>query len=190
MYNVYIVNLVKGLRVTQKIKLAVDCHDDHHGHREFQLQTQTANKDHAKPVGNPRPSWDETYMAIANEVAKRSTCMRAHVGTVITKDNQILSTGYNGAPKGQPHCYEAGCLLEDGHCIRAVHAEMNAIVQCAQHGTSTAGATLYVTHFPCQKCMPVIVQSGITAIVFHDAYRVHQYSLQLIDAAGIKIYQI
>lgn len=172
----------------QKVQLKMQLDDDH----QYQLMTVTDHdgEQALTSVGNPRPSWDETYMAIANEVAKRSTCKRAHVGAVITKNNQILSTGYNGAPKGQPHCYEVGCLLEDGHCIRAVHAEMNAIVQCAQHGTSTAGATLYVTHFPCQKCMPVIIQSGITAIVFHDAYRVHQYSLQLINAAGIQLYQI
>lgn len=178
------------MNITNKLKLRIIEDTDDQTLKLVPVGRQKTVSNHEFALGSPRPTWDETYMAIAQEVAKRSTCKRAHVGAVITKHNQILSTGYNGAPKGQSHCYDAGCLIEDGHCIRAVHAEMNAIVQCAQHNTSTNNATLYVTHFPCQKCMPVIIQSGIKSVVFHDAYRVHPYSLQLLKQAGIKIYQI
>ena len=137
-----------------------------------------------------RIDWDQYFMIQAALLASRSTCNRLSVGAVLVRDKRIIAGGYNGSVSGDAHCIADGCYLRDGHCVRTIHAEMNAIVQCAQHGTSTAGATLYVTHFPCQKCMPVIIQSGITAIVFHDAYRVHQYSLQLINAAGIQLYQI
>ena len=78
-----------------------------------------------------RPSWDEYFMRIARDVATRSTCLRRHVGAVIVRERRILSTGYNGSPPGQPHCYEVGCLMEDGRCIRTLHAEQNAIIQAA-----------------------------------------------------------
>ena len=90
-----------------------------------------------------RPDWDLYFIRIAFEVASRSTCPRALVGAVIVKDNRILSTGYNGAPAGKPHCSEEGCNLVNDHCTRAVHAETNAIAQAAKHGIPLEGATLY-----------------------------------------------
>lgn len=90
-----------------------------------------------------RPNWDLYFIRIAKEVASRATCPRAAVGAVIVKDNRILSTGYNGAPAGQPHCEDVGCEIVDGHCHTAVHAESNAIAQAAKHGISVEGATLY-----------------------------------------------
>ena len=90
-----------------------------------------------------RPIWDEYFISIAREVARRATCPRASVGAVIVKNNRILSTGYNGAPAGKPHCSDVGCFLVNNHCTRAVHAESNAIAQAAKHGIPLEGATLY-----------------------------------------------
>ena len=91
-----------------------------------------------------RPKWDLYFIRIAKEIASRSTCPRAAVGVVIVKDNRILATGYNGAPPDEPHCTDVGCLMVDGHCQRAIHAETNAIAQAAKHGISVDGATLYM----------------------------------------------
>lgn len=90
-----------------------------------------------------RPDWDLYFIRIAKEVASRSTCPRAAVGAVIVQDNRILATGYNGAPTGAPHCTEVGCQVVDGHCIRAVHAEINAIHQAWNFDVTLEGATLY-----------------------------------------------
>lgn len=91
----------------------------------------------------PRPDWDLFFIRIAKEVSSRSTCPRAAVGAVIVKDNNIISTGYNGAPAGEPHCLDVGCKIVDGHCTRATHAEENAILQAVKYGVPLEGATLY-----------------------------------------------
>jgi len=90
-----------------------------------------------------RPTWDEYFMNIARDVATRSSCPRASVGSVVVKDNHILSTGYNGAPPGEPHCTEVGCLIINNHCERTIHAETNAVVQAARFGVNISGSTLY-----------------------------------------------
>jgi len=90
-----------------------------------------------------RPDWDLYFIRIAKEVASRSTCPRAAVGAVIVKDNKIISTGYNGVVSGRPHCEDIGCIMEDGHCQKAVHAEINAIIQATHNGLALDGATLY-----------------------------------------------
>lgn len=113
-----------------------------------------------------RPSWDDYFLSIAREVATRSTCARRHVGAVIVRDRRILCTGYNGSPPGQAHCVDVGCLLEDGRCIRTLHAEQNAIAQAALHGVSTAGATLYSTCRPCHVCARMVVGAGMVRVVF------------------------
>jgi dCMP deaminase len=118
----------------------------------------------------PRPSWDEYFLGITREVAKRSTCDRARVGAIIVKDRRILTTGYNGAPAGLPHCDEVGHLMVGGHCVRTLHAEQNAIIQAAQHGVSVAGGTLYVTHQPCLTCAKMIINAGIRRVVFAGHY--------------------
>ncbi|MDH7487858.1 MAG: cytidine/deoxycytidylate deaminase family protein [Anaerolineae bacterium] len=117
-----------------------------------------------------RPSWDEYFMGIAFEVAKRSTCDRARVGAIIVRDKRILTTGYNGAPRGLPHCDEVGHLIVDGHCVRTLHAEQNAIIQAALHGVSTDGGTIYVTHQPCLNCAKMIINAGIRRVVYAGAY--------------------
>lgn len=109
-------------------------------------------------------------MQIARSVATRATCPRATVGCVLARDHRILTTGYNGAPRGVPHCTEAGCLVVHDHCQRATHAEANAIVQGALHGVGLQGATAYCTHEPCVNCSKLLISAGIVRIVFATPY--------------------
>ena len=117
-----------------------------------------------------RPSWDQYFMGIAQQVATRSTCDRKLVGAVLVKDRQILSTGYNGSVYGAPHCDSAGHELENGHCVRTVHAEANAIAQAALHGVITHRSTLYVTTIPCYSCFKLCVNAGVVRIIYKDDY--------------------
>ncbi|MBC7809169.1 MAG: cytidine/deoxycytidylate deaminase family protein [Akkermansiaceae bacterium] len=133
-----------------------------------------------------RPPWDEYFMRIAFEVATRATCLRRHVGAVIVRDKRILSTGYNGSPPGQKHCNEVGCLLEDGRCIRTLHAEQNALMQAALHGVSTHGATLYCTCRPCHVCARMIVAAGIVRVVFAGESP-EGWANEVLTAAGVEI---
>jgi dCMP deaminase len=109
-------------------------------------------------------------MEIARTVATRATCPRATVGAVLTRKKRILTTGYNGAPRGVAHCLDVGCTLVDGHCLRATHAEANAIVQGALHGVSLEGATAYCTHQPCAGCSKLLISAGVVRIVYRDPY--------------------
>lgn len=118
-----------------------------------------------------RASWDEYFMAIAREVATRSTCERKHVGAVIVRDKMILTTGYNGSIRGLPHCDDEGHMMEEGHCVRTVHAEANAIVQAARNGVRLDGAHIYVTASPCFGCFKLIANAGLQRIVFGEFYR-------------------
>ncbi len=118
-----------------------------------------------------RVSWERYFMNLAVQAATRSTCPRKHVGAVIVRDKAILSTGYNGSIRGAPHCTDVGCLMDNGHCIRTVHAEANALVQAACHGTRLEGAQIYVTASPCFNCFKLIVNAGIRSIIFGEFYR-------------------
>jgi dCMP deaminase len=111
-------------------------------------------------------------LSVAQVVSRRSTCpCRISVGAVITVDKRIIATGFNGSPQGMPHCTEIGCLLDEGnHCIRSIHAEENAILQCAIMGTSPVGGILYTTHSPCYHCAKQIQQVGIRIVVYIDQY--------------------
>ena len=122
-------------------------------------------------MGRTRASWDEYFMAIAREVATRSTCDRKHVGAVIVRDKMILATGYNGSIRGLPHCDDEGHMMEDGHCVRTVHAEANAIVQAARNGVRLEGGQIYVTASPCFGCFKMIANAGLSRIVFGEFYR-------------------
>ena len=127
-------------------------------------------------------------MEIARTVATRATCPRARVGAVLTREHRILTTGYNGAPRGVPHCLDVGCTMVDGHCLRATHAEANAIVQGALHGVSTQGATAYCTHQPCAGCTKLLISAGIVRIVYADAYP-DEVAEMLLREAGIPFEQ-
>ena len=125
-----------------------------------------------------RPSWDDYFMDITERVASRSTCLRRRVGAVIVLDKRILATGYNGAPRGLPHCDETGCLREQmgipsgqrQEICRGLHAEQNAIIQAALHGVSVAQGTIYVTHQPCITCAKMIINAGIQRVVVAQSY--------------------
>lgn len=141
-----------------------------------------------------RPSWDEYFMEIAEVVKKRSTCLRRQVGAIIVKDNRILSTGYNGAPKGLKHCFETGCMRsnlnvpsgERHELCRGLHAEQNAIIQAAVFGTAIDGATIYTTLSPCVLCTKMIINSGIKRIVLREAYN-DSLSIKMLEESGITV---
>ena len=144
---------------------------------------------------NRRPSWDEYFMDMAVLTAKRSTCLRRHVGAVIVKDKHIIATGYNGAPRGVPHCDEkGGCLRqqlnvpsgERHELCRALHAEQNAIIQAAKLGSSIDGATLYCTHQPCVVCTKILINAGIKRIVYANPYP-DKLAEDMMQASGIEI---
>jgi dCMP deaminase len=122
-------------------------------------------------TGRHRASWDEYFMAIGRVVAARSTCDRKHVGAVVVRDRIILATGYNGSIRGLAHCDDEGHMMEDGHCVRTVHAEANAIVQAARTGVRVEGADIYVTASPCFGCFKLIANAGLSRIVFGEFYR-------------------
>ena len=126
-------------------------------------------------------------MAITMIVATRGTCNRLYAGSVLVKDKRIIATGYNGSPPGLPHCDDAGHLLEDGHCVRTVHGEHNALLQSArQGGTSSVGATMYTKYSPCIHCAKYIVSCGIQRIVIAKVYR-NPVALQMLREAGVEV---
>ena len=119
-----------------------------------------------------RPDWDSYFMDMARKVAERSTCDRAHVGCVLVRDNRVLATGYNGSVSGMPHCDDIGHNVVNGHCKRTIHAEINAIIQCALHGVSSKGAIVYVTHYPCYDCAKALVNAGVLVVNYEQTYGV------------------
>ncbi|MFN2114115.1 MAG: deoxycytidylate deaminase [Anaerolineae bacterium] len=136
-----------------------------------------------------RPDWDTYFMDIARAVASRSTCDRATVGAVLVRDKRILTTGFNGSPSGQEHCDDVGHLLVNGHCVRTIHAELNAIIQAALHGISLRGATCYVTHFPCHGCAKALANSGLARLVYGEPYRIDANALDVLTSANVEIAQ-
>jgi len=136
------------------------------------------------PHGAARPGWDEYFMEIARSVATRATCPRASVGALLTRSHRILTTGYNGAPRGVAHCTEIGCILVNEHCQRATHAEANAIVQGALHGVGLEGATAYCTHQPCVNCTKLLISAGVEKIIYEKAYP-DAIATQLLAEAGV-----
>ena len=141
-----------------------------------------------------RPSWDEYFMTLANEVATRTTCMRRAVGAVIVKDRRILATGYNGVPTGLTHCSETGCLREQlgvpsgqrHEICRGLHAEQNAIIQAARYGINIAGATIYVNTQPCVVCAKMLINAGIDEIVYQNPYP-DELAMSMLEEAGMKL---
>lgn len=136
-----------------------------------------------------RPPWDDYFMAIAKIISTRATCDRANVGAVLVKNKRIISTGYNGAPPGMPHCDgEAGHLMEEGHCIRTVHAEENTILQVAAiGGVSAEGSTLYTTHSPCYHCTKKIIVAGVKRVVAGQAYRINDDVKKALEQGGVTL---
>ena len=144
-----------------------------------------------------RPTRDEYFMQMAKLAATRSTCLRRKVGAVIVKDSHVLSTGYNGSPRGVSHCEEKGCLrvlmnVPSGtrhELCRGVHAEQNAVTQAAYFGTSVKDATIYTTTFPCSLCAKILINSGIKEIVYSEGY-MDNLSKDILDETDIVIRHI
>ena len=145
-----------------------------------------------------RPSWDDYFMSIARVVASRSNCVKRKVGVVITLDRRIISTGYNGTPRGVRNCNEGGCprcnsFAEGGtrldECLCS-HGEENAITQSAYHGVSVKGGTLYTTFSPCLTCTKMVINAGIVEVVYNEDYPLGDVSLALLREAGVKVRQV
>ena len=147
-------------------------------------------------LAEERPSTDKYFIEIAEVVAKRSTCIRHKNGAVLVRDKHIISTGYNGAPSGLPHCRELGCLRERNNVpsgerhelCRGAHAEANAIVQAALHGASTEESTMYTTHQPCSFCAKLIINAKIKEVFYIFPYP-DQLALELLLSAGVRLRQ-
>ena len=135
-------------------------------------------------------SWDEYFMAQSHLLSLRSTCSRLSVGATIVKDKRIVSGGYNGSIKGDEHCIDVGCKVVEGHCVRTIHAEINAILQCSKFGVGTEGATIYVTHFPCLNCTKSIIQAGIKEICYANDYRNNEYARELLEKSGVVVRKV
>ncbi len=141
-----------------------------------------------------RPSWDEYFLRITVELARRSTCLRRGVGAILVRDKRILTTGYNGAPRGLAHCEETGCLRdqqgvpsgERHELCRGLHAEMNAMLQAAIHGVGIEGATLYCTDHPCVLCAKMLINCSIERIVTCGDYP-DDLAKQMLKAAHVKV---
>lgn len=144
-----------------------------------------------------RPSWDDYFMGIAKVVASRSNCVKRKVAAIIVKDKRIISTGYNGTPRGTTNCNEGGCprcnsFAESGkgleECLCS-HGEENAIVQASYHGISIAGSTIYTTFSPCLMCTKMIINAGIDEVVYNVDYPVAEAPMRLLREAGVKVRQ-
>lgn len=137
-----------------------------------------------------RIPWNQYFMAQSVLISMRSTCNRLAVGATIVRDKRVISGGYNGSVSGEGHCIDIGCYIEDGHCLRTIHAEANAILQCSKFGSSTEGASIYVTHFPCLQCTKHIIQSGIDKIYYLKDYKNHPYAVELLKQANVQVEQV
>ena len=143
-------------------------------------------------MADTRPSWDEYFMDITRRVATRSTCLRRAVGAILVHDKRIIASGYNGGPSGLAHCLDIGCLREklgipsgqQHELCRGIHAEQNAIIQAARHGVSIEGATLYCTTQPCTQCTKMLINAGITEIVYAEGYP-DNLARELLEESGI-----
>jgi len=141
-----------------------------------------------------RPSWDQYFMDITRLVATRSSCLRRQVGAILVKDRNILATGYNGVPTGISHCESVGCLRaklnvpsgERHELCRGLHAEQNAIIQAAKHGTTIDGAILYCTTMPCVICTKMIINAGITKVIYAEGYA-DELAREMLAESGIEI---
>ena len=150
------------------------------------------------PHPEKRLGWNQYFMSVACLIARRATCSRAHVGAVIVRERNILSTGYNGAPAGLPHCHDDSCriyrtILPDGtieeNCVNTIHAEINAIAQAARHGVSIRDSDIYITSSPCIHCLKVLINVGIRTIYYRTPYKIERID-HLLQLSGIPLIQV
>jgi len=146
-------------------------------------------------TASKRPDWDHYFMEIAQVVAIRGNCSRRQVAAVIVKDHRIISTGYNGTPRGIQNCFDGGCPrcssnTPSGHDLASCvccHAEENSIVQAAYHGISVKDSTLYTTFSPCLQCAKMIINAGIKEVVYHQEYTIVNQAFALLEEAGVAV---
>lgn len=142
-------------------------------------------------VETNRMSWDEYFMYQALLLSQRATCERLKVGAVLVKENRVIAGGYNGGISGvDDHCIDEGCFMQEGHCVRTIHAEANALLQCAKFGSSTENTTVYVTHFPCLQCTKQLIQAGVKEICYLNNYRNNEYAEHLYGVTGVNVRKI
>jgi dCMP deaminase len=150
------------------------------------------------PKLDKRENWNIYFMEIAKQVATRSNCIKRKVGAIIVKDRRIISTGYNGTPRGVRNCNEGGCLrcnawVESGKALDECfcsHAEENAIVQAAYHGISIKDSTLYTTFSPCLTCAKMIINAGIKEVYYNANYSLAKNAEKILKEAGVKLYKL
>lgn len=131
-----------------------------------------------------RPGWDEYFIGFAKAASVRATCDRQHVGAVIVVDKQVVATGYNGSVLALPHCDDVGHDMVGGHCVRTIHAEMNALAQAARRGVAVGGSAIYTTASPCWACFRVLVNAGIREFVYAQAYRAEEHKQRIEEVAS------
>ncbi|MBI96163.1 dCMP deaminase [bacterium] len=137
-------------------------------------------------MNNFRPSWDEYFKEICLVTSKRSACSRLNVGCLIVKDNRIVSQGYNGFLPGLPH----QSVIRDNHEQATVHAEQNAICDCAKRGVSCKDSTIYITHFPCIICCRILIASGIKEIKYINDYKNDDLVYKFCELSKVNILKI
>jgi len=144
-----------------------------------------------------RPSWDESFMAIALLARMRTTCIKRGVGAVLALGKRAIASGYNGAPRGLDHCMKETCTrlnlhsLEESKDCRGIHAEINCIIQCALHGISCVGSIMYVTRFPCTSCTKALINAEIVEVVYlEESDMENETKMIMYREGGIKLRQI
>lgn len=137
-----------------------------------------------------RIAWHQYFMAQSQLLALRSTCTRLAVGATVVRDKRIIAGGYNGSIAGGDHCIDEGCYVIDNHCVRTIHAEMNALLQCSKFGVGTEDVDIYVTHFPCLQCCKALIQAGIKTVYYAKDYKNHPYAIELFEKAGVHVEKV
>ena len=137
-----------------------------------------------------RIPWNQYFMLQAVLLSLRSTCERLSVGAILVRDKRVIAGGYNGAVSGDDHCIDVGCYVVDGHCLRTIHAEMNAVLQCSKFGIPTDGAEIYVTDFPCLQCTKSLLQAGIKKIYYMRNYHNDDYAIRLLKRIKVAVEQV
>jgi dCMP deaminase len=152
---------------------------------------QPMNQEHSEHIHkDSRIPWNQYFMVQALLLSLRSTCERLSVGATLVRNNRIIAGGYNGSVSGDVHCLDEGCYVVDDHCVRTIHAEMNAILQCAKLGIPTDGSVIYVTHFPCLSCTKMLLQAGVKKIYYYQDYRNDPYAERLFKQVGVTVEQV
>jgi dCMP deaminase len=146
-------------------------------------------------MDDARPDWDDYWMEVAHVISKRGTCNRKRVGAVIVVENFIVSTGYNGAAPGEPHCDQVDHDLVElaggtKNCVRAVHAEENALLQAARRGVAVRGGTIYTNTFPCWPCARKIMTAGLVRVVYNAPYNNDERVIKAFGRQSIKLERI